>query len=106
VTDPYNLLLSCIGFEWDKGNFDKNWAKHGVTPYECEQIFFNQPLVVAEDQKHSQLENRFFALGKSDADRLLFTVFTIRRHLIRVISTRDMSAKEREAYKIHENQNP
>jgi len=47
VDRTYKEILSqCIGFEWDKGNIDKNWLKHEVNPTECEQIFFNQPLVI------------------------------------------------------------
>ena len=55
---------------------------------ECEQVFFNRPVVVAEDAEHSRQEERLFALGQTDAGRLLFVVFTIRRDLIRVISAR------------------
>ncbi len=92
------LLSECTGFDWDEGNLEKNWVSHEVTAAECEQIFFNLPLVVTDDTKHSQKENRFYALGQTDADRLLFLVFTIRRKLIRVISARDMNRKERKAY--------
>jgi uncharacterized DUF497 family protein len=97
-----NKLLEATGFEWDDGNIDKSWIKHGVSPSECEQMFFNQPLVVADDDIHSELEARFYALGRTDANRLLFVVFTIRKDMIRIISARDMSAKERKAYKQHE----
>ncbi|MBU1342852.1 MAG: BrnT family toxin [Proteobacteria bacterium] len=93
------LLNQCIGFEWDKGNIDKNWMKHKVTPSECEQIFFNHPLLVQDDTLHSNIEKRYYALGKTDIKRLLFVVFTLRNKLIRVISARDMSRKERKAYK-------
>ncbi len=97
-------LLNAIGFEWDGGNIDKNWIKHGVSPSECEQMFFNQPLVVAEDSTYSEAEERLFALGRTDADRLLFVVFTIRKDKIRIISARDMSSKERKVYKQYESQ--
>lgn len=96
----------CAGFEWDKGNARKNWLKHRVTPSECEQIFFNQPLVVAPDEDHSQMEARFYALGRTDLGRLLFVVFAVRRNLIRAISARDMNRREREAYRTHETQDP
>ena len=36
------------GFQWDNGNVEKNWLKHGVTNAESEQVFFNDPLVIAE----------------------------------------------------------
>lgn len=99
-------LSACTGFEWDEGNFDKNWAKHKVTPYECEQVFFNQPIIVAPDAPHSGAESRFYVLGKTDAGRLLFVVFSVRRRKIRVISARDMTRKEREVYESYEEQNP
>jgi len=95
-------LLHATGFEWDDGNIDKNWIKHGVSPSECEQMFFNQPLVVAEDSVHSEAEERLFALGRTDNERLLFTVFTVRKDKIRIISARDMSSKERKVYKQYE----
>ena len=97
-----NKLLKATVFEWDDGNIDKNWIKHRVSPAECEQMFFNQPLVVADDDIHSGQEDRFYALGRTDANRLLFAVFTIRKNMIRVISARDMSAKERKVYKKYE----
>ena len=91
-------LLKCTGFQWDEGNANKNWTKHKVNPSECEQIFFNQPLVIIDDIKHSEAENRHYTLGHTDMGRLLFVVFTIRQNLIRVISARDMNHKERKEY--------
>jgi len=98
----YNILRKCTGFEWDQYNSQKNWEKHKVTPAECEQVFFNQPLVVIEDIKHSQSEKRFYALGKTDLRRKLFIVFTIRNNLIRVISARNMNKKEKRSYEEYE----
>jgi uncharacterized DUF497 family protein len=92
---------ACIGFEWDAGNKDKNHKKHDVSQSECEQVFFNIPLLVYDDEKHSQLEKRAYALGRTDDNRTLFVVFTIRNRLIRVVSARDMSKKERDFYEKH-----
>ncbi|MEC4686619.1 MAG: BrnT family toxin [Nitrospirota bacterium] len=100
--DIFDLLLKCTGFEWDEHNAEKNRQKHHVTPSECEEIFFNRPLVVTDDIKHSEKENRFYALGHTDTGRLLFVVFTVRRSNIRVISARDMNRKERKVYQSHE----
>jgi hypothetical protein len=41
-----NPVADCIGFDWDDGNIGKNWTKHRVTDWECEEVFFNQPLAV------------------------------------------------------------
>jgi uncharacterized protein len=92
------LFNSCTGFQWDKGNIDKNWLKHKVSNNECEQIFFNEPLLVADDRNHSDNEKRWYALGRTDLNRCLFVVFSIREGLIRIISARDMHKKEREIY--------
>jgi len=96
----------CEGFDWDKGNVPKNWLKHDVTPFECEQIFFNHPLIVAQDEPHSNKKMRSYALGQTDLGRRLFVAFTVRKSLIRIISARDMSRREREVYNSHEKQNP
>lgn len=88
------------GFDWDSGNERKSVEKHAVSRFEAEQAFFNQPLLVLVDQKHSQREARYHALGKSDESRLLHITFTLRLDdtLIRVISARDMHRKERKVY--------
>jgi len=86
------------GFQWDKGNIDKNLEKHGVENWECEQIFFNEPLIVSDDPKHSQAEKRWAIFGKTDAGRRLTVIFTKRGDLIRVSSARDMNRKERYYY--------
>jgi len=96
--DALEKLLNCTGFDWDRNNVEKIWARHKVSPFECEQVFFNEPLVVHDDVRHSQDEIRYYILGQTDKKRLLFVVFTVRKNLIRVISARDMSKKERQAY--------
>ena len=93
------ILKSCKGFQWDEGNMPKIWQKHKVTPGECEEVFFNLPLLTANDEKHSKKEKRFYVLGQTDEKRFLFIVFTVRKKKIRVISARDMSRKERKIYK-------
>jgi uncharacterized protein len=89
-------LAKITGFDWDDGNARKN-EKHGVSSAECEQVFFNTPLLLLEDVKHSEKESRFHALGKSDQERLLHLAFTLREAgaKIREISARDMHRKER-----------
>jgi hypothetical protein len=88
------------GFDWDEDNSRKRAKKHGVYQSEAEQMFFNEPLLILEDNKHSQKESRYHALGKTDDARLLHITFTLRGTgtLIRVISARDMHRKERAIY--------
>lgn len=92
--------VNITGFDWDAGNARKSAEKHGVTKAEAEQVFFNQPLLVLSDEKHSNEEQRYHALGKTDGGRSLHISFTLRSHntLIRVISARDMHRKEKLIY--------
>jgi len=88
--------------QWDDGNADKNWIRHRVSRGEAEETFLNQPLVLADDDVHSAMEDRFYALGQTNRGRPLFLVFTIRRRLVRVISAPDMTKREREVDRTHE----
>jgi uncharacterized protein len=85
-------------FDWDGGNAEKNWLRHRVSQSESEQVFFNRPLVVAEDDLHSHGESRYYALGRTDSGRLLMVVYTLRGERIRIISARDMTRRERKEY--------
>jgi len=87
-----------LGFDWDEGNRDKNFLKHSVSNVECEQIFFNEPLIILDDLRHSTMELRYSAFGRTDEDRRLVIVFTMRGRLIRIISARDMNRREKRFY--------
>jgi len=97
------ILPEPIAFEWDKGNTDKNLHKHNVTIQEAEEMFVIEPFVARKDDHHSVAkEERFQALGKTRSGRKLFTAFTIRQSKIRVISIRDMTTREEQAYEKHQ----
>ena len=93
-------LLRIVGFDWDAGNARKSGEKHDVSQAEAEPLFFNQPLLLMPDPRHSEREPRHHALGKTDEGRFLHITFTLRveETLIRVISARDMHRKERLVY--------
>lgn len=84
-------------FEWDKGNIDKN-KKHNVENQECEQAFFDENKVVYKDVLHSDTEERFVLIGKTESKRYLYIIFTYRRRKVRVISARDINKKEVKLY--------
>ena len=93
-------LDQIASFDWDDGNSRKSADKHDVSQAEAESVFFNDPLIVVEDSKHSDTEPRFNALGRTAQNRPLHITFTLRQNgtLIRVISARDMHRKEKTAY--------
>jgi uncharacterized DUF497 family protein len=81
------------GFQWDEGNASKNWTRHHVSQTEAEQVFLNRALVVVGAPFKG--EARQFAFGPTDRGRLLTVVFTVRGSLLRVISVRPMTRRER-----------
>jgi len=92
-------LARIIAFDWDDGTARKN-DKHRVSVADAEQVFFNVPLLVVDDTRHSGKELRLHALGETDNERLIHITFTLRDsgRRIRVISARDMHRRERVAY--------
>jgi uncharacterized DUF497 family protein len=91
------VISGLVGFDWDSANWRKSELKHGVAATETEEALFNNPNCQV-DTRHSDEEQRYVALGETNAGRLLFISFTIRRNRVRVISARPMSRKERAIY--------
>lgn len=91
-------LNSIIGLEWDKGNINKSYLKHGITTREAEELFLDEHALLIEDIKHSQKEERFIAIGKTTEKKILFAAFTVRNNKIRTISVRPANRKERRQY--------
>ncbi len=93
-------LNKISGFDWDTGNSRKSEEKHGISRAESEQVFFNDPLLLVLDDKHSRKEIRYHAYGKTNDGRKLHITFTLRESdtLIRVISARNMHRKEKMIY--------
>jgi uncharacterized DUF497 family protein len=98
----YNMINfdRIAGFDWDAGNERKSVNKHDVSRAETEQAFVNRPLLLMDDGGHSDTELRYHAYGQTNNGRLLQVSFTLRANntLIRVISARPMSARERKRY--------
>src|SRR5260370_33101803 len=92
-----DLMAGLTGFDWDEGISTKSWERHQVTQAEQEEVFFNRP-VFALDAKSGERERRYNVLGRTNNDRLLSVIFTVRRGLARPISARPMTLKARTAY--------
>jgi uncharacterized DUF497 family protein len=75
--------------------------KHGASLAAVEGVF-HRPLAVFPDPAHSETEERFKAVGRTEDDRSILVVFTLRRRngstFVRPISARYMHAKEVEHY--------
>ncbi len=85
-------------FDWNKGNIDKSYFKHGVTLNQAEEAFLDEAAIVLQDFKHSQTESRYLLIGKTANNKILFIVFTLRGKKIRIISARAADKKEAKRY--------
>lgn len=86
-----------LEFEWDEGNREKP-RKHGLTPEETEEAFFDENKVIFTDWKHSATEQRITLLGKTKKGQLLNITYTIRAKKIRIITARPTNRKEVRLY--------
>ncbi|MDP3982883.1 MAG: BrnT family toxin [bacterium] len=91
-------VQSVVEFEWDDGNVDKSYQKHGIAPNEAEEVFLDSNLGIVPDPGHSGSEGRFVAIGKTTENKVLFIVFTMRNQRLRVISARIANRRERRKY--------
>lgn len=92
------IIPEPVAFEWDNGNVQKNQRKHNVTIKEAEEVFVNEPRFLFVDEKHSRKEKRYGMYGTTNAGRRLSLVFVIRTNMIRVVTVRPMSQKERRSF--------
>lgn len=87
-----------MDFEWDSNKASRNKVKHGITFVEASEVFADQYSSTVADPDHSHDEERFLIFGKSRQGRYVVVAFTERGDRIRLISARQMTRREREAY--------
>lgn len=85
-------------FEWDEAKAGVNLAKHGVTFDEAKTVFDDPLYVDFYDPEHSVDEHRYIIIGESQHGRLLIVAYTERDEVTRLISAREVTSTEREAY--------
>ena len=89
-------------FQWDDGNWPK-CGSHGLTKAAIQAIFDDPATFIGPDLDHSDLEERFHAVGVASEDgRRMLVVFTVRSAddgpFVRPISARYMHNKEVRRY--------
>ncbi len=86
-------------FEWDLDKARDNARKHGVSFEEAATVFGDDDALIEDDPGHSTNEDRFIIVGMSARERILLTIYTIRRaDTVRIISSRHAVQQERQAY--------
>jgi uncharacterized protein len=85
-------------FDWDEQKAASNLSKHEVSFDEAKTVFDDPLYVDFYDPDHSDDEERYLIIGKSNQGRLLITSYTERGSSIRLISARVVTRSEREVY--------
>ena len=85
-------------FEWDENKAESNFLKHDITFEEAVTVFADPYLLFTEDSKHSQHEEREWAIGEAENGSLIVIIFTMRDDKIRIISARKATKTERKRY--------
>ncbi len=87
-----------LTFEWDENKANSNVHRHKMTFEEASTAFKDTFSLTIDDPLHSQDENRLILLGMSYKNRLIVVIHTERDNIIRIISARKASKKERILY--------
>ncbi|MCP4667219.1 MAG: BrnT family toxin [Deltaproteobacteria bacterium] len=85
-------------FEWDPDKEQANVSRHGVDFVEAATVFGDPLELTTSDPDHSAGEFRFLSIANSLFNRILVVSYTERKDLIRIISARIASPKERRQY--------
>ena len=85
-------------FDWDEEKAPSNWMKHGVSFEEATTVFYDPLSLTIDDPDHSIGEDRFVTIGIGDFGRLLVVVYMDRDGIIRIISARAATPRERRSY--------
>lgn len=75
-----------------------NVTKHGVSFEEAKTVFDDPLYVDFYDPDHSSEEHRYIIIGESGQRRLLIVSYTEREDVVRLVSARELTRSEREAY--------
>ena len=85
-------------FDWDPNKAADNETKHGVSFEEATTVFGDPLSDTYDDPDHSWEERRFLIIGTCEQGRLLLVAHTEEGEIIRIISAREPTRKERKLY--------
>ena len=87
-----------IRYAWDPRKADANLRKHGVSFEEAATAFGDPLSLTTRDPDRSLDEERFILIGRSSSQLLVVVVHVERDDIIRIISARPASRRERVLY--------
>ena len=85
-----------MNFQWDPNKAKSNYKKHGVRFADAVGVFEDENAITISDEH--EREDRFVTNGMDFLSRILVVVYTFRDIVIRIISARKATARERKMY--------
>lgn len=85
-----------MSYEWDPNKAKSNFKKHGVKFSDAVGVFEDEDAITIDDE--NEKEERFVTIGMDFLSRILIVVYTFRDIVIRIISARKATARERKMY--------
>ncbi len=92
--------MRVTGFIWTEDIVEKIFVKHGLSPDEVEEVFWNNPKFKRGPKRQRHGERSYYCLGRSDAGRYIFVFLVLKRNgKALIVSARDMTDSERRYYR-------
>jgi len=85
-----------MSYEWDPNKAKSNFKKHGIKFADAVGVFEDENAITIEDDHEK--EDRFITIGMDFLSRILVVIYTFRDIVIRIISARKATARERKIY--------
>ena len=90
-------MIMKLQFEWDEEKERINISKHGIDFETASHVFLDPNRMEYYDEAHSSLqEDRYITIGY--VAEVLTVVYTDRSNVMRIISARAATKKERDRY--------
>lgn len=96
-------MTDCMIFEWDDNKEQINIKKHGIDFETASHVFYDENRIEIYDELHSDYEDRYITIGMIDKTTFIAMVVYTERgsDIIRIISARKATPKERRTYYDH-----
>lgn len=96
-------MSAIYNFEWDPAKAKENLRKHGISFEQATSVFRDPKALTFFDEEHSESEDRWVTLGRSDRENLLVVIHTFHEISgnefdVRLISARSATRREQKDY--------
>jgi uncharacterized protein len=85
-----------MNYAWDPNKAKSNYKKHGVRFSDAVGVLDDENAITIQDEH--EREDRFITIGMDFLGRILVVIYTFRDVVIRIISARKATARERKVY--------